>query len=663
MSSLLDKNVYSFNVRKIEKTRKLLKDLGFERSKQRRLEVNADVGKVRVSSVKNDDRATEYLVVDLVKIERLKIASCVRIVTSDSKELCFKFESKAGLEMFCDLLLSLREDLVLGSNGKGIGRLSNADSPNESRGMASVRSNSPEPGELRNSDIHGDSPCLRSSSPQGNYGSRQAQERVAARPESAKIYCTTFNMGDARPPTQAIMRKWIPILDPEIHWKPSALFDVYAIGVQERAYDVEVSTSREHWRDSLSALFPDDLFSCLAHIDSWDRSLSIFVRNELESRILHLEADTVNVGVGGVAGNKGAIGVKFTLYDTTFCFVNSHLAAHQYEIAKRNADFSEIVRALKLRDSPTTDVTTSVYHHVFWMGDLNYRISVNRDLCVDLIRGDKWNYLRSMDQLTSARNTGKVFCGFQEGDLSHPPSYKLARGDLFDDIGRRVYSEERSRIPAWTDRILYKTLPGSSIELLEYGSVNFVTTSDHTPVYALFQSGMTHTSGLRSVSTMLRIAQLEDPFYIHFATVKAKPTRSEEPLGTGDIVLMFDPKILVNDKHVRSMAKKDTVTPVWNREDLPRLCTIENKPELLAKKHLQITVKSRDFGTKTSKKQDFIASTIVWLGAEPNEDGDITFEEPLLRNGVKVGCIEGMFRLTQDDNCPEEWTSLSLSDK
>lgn len=110
-------------------------------------------------------------------------------------------------------------------------------------------------------------------------------------------------------------------------------YDIYAIGVQECSYEVEVSTSREHWQDVLYKLFPKEVYTRLTCVDSWDRSLTIYVRNELECRIQQVETDTVNVGVGGMVGNKGAIGVKFSLYDTTFCFVNSHLAAHQYEVS------------------------------------------------------------------------------------------------------------------------------------------------------------------------------------------------------------------------------------------------------------------------------------------------------------------------------------------
>ena len=57
-----------------------------------------------------------------------------------------------------------------------------------------------------------------------------------------------------------------------------------------------------------------------------------YVREELFPYVHHLEEDKVACGILGVGGNKGGVGVRFNLYDTSFCFVTSHLSAHQEKI-------------------------------------------------------------------------------------------------------------------------------------------------------------------------------------------------------------------------------------------------------------------------------------------------------------------------------------------
>lgn len=98
--------------------------------------------------------------------------------------------------------------------------------------------------------------------------------------------------------------------------------------------------------------------------------------------------------------------------------------------------------------------------------------------------------LLANDQLKMSREKGKAFGGFNEGDLTFPPTYKF-------DIGTNNYdTSKKSRIPSWTDRVLWRDGGAGDVSLLKYDSVGDVRTSDHKPVCASFQVRLDEGAGL-----------------------------------------------------------------------------------------------------------------------------------------------------------------------
>ncbi|KAJ2841432.1 hypothetical protein GGI22_007895, partial [Coemansia erecta] len=55
--------------------------------------------------------------------------------------------------------------------------------------------------------------------------------------------------------------------------------------------------------------------------------ICIFARDDVYRSVREVGVSHVKTGMGGLHGNKGGIGARFILNDTSFCFVNAHLAA------------------------------------------------------------------------------------------------------------------------------------------------------------------------------------------------------------------------------------------------------------------------------------------------------------------------------------------------
>ena len=113
---------------------------------------------------------------------------------------------------------------------------------------------------------------------------------------------------------------------------------------------------------------------------------------------------------------------------------------------------------------------------VFWCGDLNYRIDGNRPVIMKLLRKNAEAALRNNDQLRNQRGKGLVFEGFREGKITFKPTYKYDPGT--DDYD----TSKKARIPAWTDRVLYRTADEEvrvRLKLCSYDAQNALKISDH----------------------------------------------------------------------------------------------------------------------------------------------------------------------------------------
>lgn len=222
----------------------------------------------------------------------------------------------------------------------------------------------------------------------------------------------------------------------------------------------------------------------------------LFIHERHRSRVAKTEAVTEATGIGNVVGNKGAVAVKLTLDDTSFCFVCCHLAAHEGAkfLQQRNDDVVDIMRNIE-RDKVYGLPVIHRFNHIFWMGDLNYRLDLRHLLPAattwshvekfgyvrDLIASERFDDLTAFDELGREMRERHVFAGFTEGKLCFAPTFKVARGRP------REYQQER--VPSYCDRILWHSLSlhRNHVKLRRYGSVESVDTSDHKPIFGAFE--------------------------------------------------------------------------------------------------------------------------------------------------------------------------------
>jgi len=240
----------------------------------------------------------------------------------------------------------------------------------------------------------------------------------------------------------------------------------------------------------------------------------LFARKSFLDEIEDISIADITCGLGNVFHNKGAIAAFVTVKarnppresndspakakSLKMVFVTAHLAAHVKNSDARDADFwrisSELAAQapegflpLEKKDS-TPDDRSFLFDSVdraFFCGDLNYRVDLPREVAEGAVLAGKpdenFPDLLKHDQLFRTIAEGRAFPGFTEGKISFAPTFKFDKGTGEYD------TSHKQRIPAWTDRILFKPW---GTRVISYDSVPEAQHSDHRPVLGRFRVNM-----------------------------------------------------------------------------------------------------------------------------------------------------------------------------
>ncbi|KAI0034116.1 DNase I-like protein [Vararia minispora EC-137] len=301
---------------------------------------------------------------------------------------------------------------------------------------------------------------------------------------TCSIFVGTWNLNGRQPPSESLL-PWLCPRDTDHFLHCSFSPDMIVLGFQEivplTAQQI-VQTDPEKkrlWENKILETLdqrPNTKadYVLLRSQQLVGTALIVLVRNEHLAFIRGVEATTRKTGLRGMSGNKGAVGIRLEFHDTSFCFLTAHLAAGHNNVEERNADYHTISEELHFLRGKSIDS----HDNVIWLADTNYRIDLDNETVRELALSDRLDELLAADQLKYAIDIGAVFPGYFEGPILFRPTYRY-------DVGTDDYdTSEKMRIPAWTDRILYK---GSHLDLSVYSRAE-LRGSDHKPVYAFFRA-------------------------------------------------------------------------------------------------------------------------------------------------------------------------------
>lgn len=377
-------------------------------------------------------------------------------------------------------------------------------------------------------------------------------------------------------------------------------------------------------------------FKTVAIHTLWNIRIVVLAKPEHENRISHICTDNVKTGIANTLGNKGAVGVSFMFNGTSLGFVNSHLTSGSEKKLRRNQNYMNILRFLALGDKKLSPFNiTHRFTHLFWLGDLNYRVDLptwEAEAIVQKIRQQQYADLLAHDQLLTERREQKVFLNFEEEEITFAPTYRFER--LTRD--KYAYTKQKAtgmkyNLPSWCDRVLWKSYPLVHVVCQSYGSTSDIMTSDHSPVFATFEAGVTSQfvskNGPGTVDSQGQIEFLacyatlktksQTKFYLEFHSsclesfVKSQEGENEEG-SEGELVVKFG-------------------------ETLPKLKPIISDPEYLLDQHILISIKSSD-------SDESYGEGCIALRLEATET-QLPIYTPLTHIGEMTGHFRGAIKL------------------
>ncbi|XP_035388191.1 inositol polyphosphate phosphatase-like 1b isoform X2 [Electrophorus electricus] len=451
-------------------------------------------------------------------------------------------------------------------------------------------------------------------------------------PDLVSVFVGTWNMGGSPPPRS--LQSWVTCsglgLTPD-ESTASLPHDIYAFGTQDNPQGEKEWT--ENIRGTLRTSTQLD-FKQVALQSLWNIRLAVFVKPEHERRISQIHTASLKRGLGNTLGNKGAVGISFLFNSTAMGFVNCHLTSGSEKALRRNQNFQDILRLLSLGDRQIGAFDLSMrFTHLFWCGDLNYRLDLDVQDILKHVSKREFNELMCADQLTRERHKRKAFFTFNEGKITFPPTYRYERGSR-DSYLWQKYKSSGVRVngPSWCDRVLWKSYPETYITCTSYGCTDDIFTSDHSPVFATFHVGVTAQLPRADSSVA------SDRAWIELETVEAIVKTASK----ARFFIEFHSRCLEEPRRSTENDWQSCEVPGflklgWGAKQFPKLHPLVSDMEYLLDQHLLLSVKSCD-GFESYGECCVALRSLITSHSD-------SFETCLTHRGEGMGSIRGCVKV------------------
>jgi hypothetical protein len=423
------------------------------------------------------------------------------------------------------------------------------------------------------------------------YGSSARQPAVSFADGSKSNSSSTLSMGSMASSASGFDTNAAP-KSPLSAWLPELQHDIYAIALQEcphkRAWvnalmtHLGASPTPEELKKKGSDWVPEyALLSSVSLTNPSEIHLVIIIRSSLLPRVSKLATSTVATGIDvglTTLGNKGSAGAGFVFDESTrLAFVCSHLAARATRLKQRAQNYADSVSGLRLGGAHNAGGSGGSgdflhqFDHVFWMGDLNYRVDLGHmgtesefNQCLDLIHNKKAEgvcKLLDHDQLRGEMELQQAFptaLGFREAPVVWPPTYRMMKGE-----DPHAYSQKKFQNPSYTDRVLWRSAASARMNVRH---ISATPEDENLEAYAFEEER------LRSVSEVARTRGVSNA-----AVAKKKGDRA----AAASYCAQFE----LNDSDHRPVSKSFGVTP----QQALQLDAADRQVLLLGEAHLSFS--------------------------------------------------------------------------